>query len=181
MADHGAFIAIRGEDAVKTLAETWLSVKNDWGRHLSEIGSFMPNNAVIVPMFSENGIVGSVLVHEDGSVSPRLMEEYRGRGFGKKLVERALARGMNIRTAYECGVEEIYAKRGFMTVERDARGNGVVLRPQTGEEKRAEKSAESVKAWVEPFSKELFPTVESESFKGMPHWATGIPIAPHPG
>lgn len=141
----------------------------------------MPEGAKIVPMFSENRIVGSVLVHEDGSVSPRLLEEFRGRGNGKRLVEKALERGMRIKTVEACDVEKIYEKHGFMAVERDTLENGTVLRPQTGEEKRNAAEAESVKAWIEPFSKRLVPTVESESFKRMPNGVTGIPIAPHPG
>lgn len=181
MADHGAFIAIRGGDAVKTLAESWYWIKRGWEKHLGRLGEFMPKNAKIVPMFSENRIIGSTLVHEDGSVSPRLLQEFQGRGIGKKLVERARVRGAKIRTVEACGVEEVYAKRGFIAVERDAWGRDIVLRPQTEEEKRSEKSAESVKAWVEPFSKELLPTVASESFREMPYGVTGIPIAPHPG
>lgn len=141
----------------------------------------MPKDAKLVPMFSKNGIIGSVLIHEDGSVSPRLLQEFQGRGIGKKLVERARVRGVKIRTIEACGVEEIYAKRGFMAVERDAWERDIVLRPQTEEEAHNAKEAESVEAWLEPFSKELVPTCESESFKDMPHAMTGIPIAPHPG
>lgn len=68
-----------------------------------------------------------------------------------------------------------------MAVERDLLGRGTVLRPQTEEEMRDEKRAESVTAWGKPFSKAFVPTAQSESFKNMPDGVTGIPIAPHPG
>lgn len=67
-------------------------------------------------------------------MSPRLSEKFRGRGYGKKLVETARAKGARIRTKFGCEVEELYVKRGFLAVERDAWDENVVLRPATDEE-----------------------------------------------
>lgn len=92
LAEHGTFVVLRGEDAVKTLSRDWSRVKEDWREHLSEIGAAMPEGAKIVPMFSENRIVGSVLVHEDATASPRLLEEFRGCGMGIELIKKARAR-----------------------------------------------------------------------------------------
>lgn len=35
--------------------------------------------------------------------------------------------------------------------------------------------------WVNPVPFELQPTADPESFRTMPKWTTGLPLAPHPG
>lgn len=36
-------------------------------------------------------------------------------------------------------------------------------------------------SWVCPVPYALLPTADSESYKSMPAWTTGLPLAPHPG
>lgn len=120
---HGYILGLAGELTIDKLEEQWKKVNEDFKTHMAELSISEEELAgsTLCAMISSKGIIGYVLHHVDGTISPRILDEYRGLGLGRELFERLKEEDSIIKTIPECGVLRLYSAKGFETIKQDGR------------------------------------------------------------
>lgn len=122
LVNHGRLLGLSGDLNLSKLQQQWRTVKTDFFEHMAEVkvdSNLL--NGTINPILSPEGIAGYVYVDQDNAVSPRLLEQSRGKGWGRDLLNVLHQTRSTVKTVAECRVEEFYTTHGFTKVDTDGR------------------------------------------------------------
>lgn len=124
LVDHGYMLGLTPELSVEKLEQQWKEALADIREHWNEVGVSEADLLVggqTVAILAKEGIVGTVRVHPDQTISPRLLPAYQGKGYGRQLIERIKELGLTVKTVNECKVVDFYKKMGFEVVREEGR------------------------------------------------------------
>ena len=121
--DHGYMLGLTDLLSISMLKAQWSEAIEDQAEHWNEVsvGDAELDGGKTVAILSKEGVVGTIRIHADGSVSPRLLPKYQGKGYGRELVSRIKELGLTIKTVNECKVLDYYKEQGFKVVREEGR------------------------------------------------------------
>lgn len=118
---HHGYVIGMPHGGASQLLKDWIRVKESYIAHLGDVQVLDKLEEVhLHPVFVASRIIGVVAEHKSEHwVSCFLLSEYRGKGYGKDLVEEVNRRGLYVNAHDDCGVGDYYVSLGWKSVSRD--------------------------------------------------------------
>lgn len=102
------------------LEKEWRAVCEYLHEHLIQIGEpDIMATMKVRPIFFGPHIAGTFSELQDGSVSVLLTDEWRGRGFGPRIIDSLIATGKTVTVHSNCHVENFYRSYGYAVESTD--------------------------------------------------------------
>jgi len=121
--DHGYMLGLTATLSPTTLRTQWKEALEDQKQHWDEVRAteeeLEGGNSVAI--LGKKGVIGTIRIHSDKSISPRLLPQYQGQGYGKELLHRIKELGLVVKTVDECKVVQFYKDRGFNIINQKGR------------------------------------------------------------
>lgn len=120
---HGYLLGLTEALTTEVLKNQWEKTVQDFEDHLKEVNVSKEElgESKLKAIVSKEGIIGWVNEGKDGTVGLRLLNDYRGRGYGNELVNKIKEENLTVKTIPECGVMRYYKKHGFEIVDFDGK------------------------------------------------------------
>jgi hypothetical protein len=121
--DHGYMLGLTDQLSISKLEAQWKEALQDQTEHWNEVSvdDSDLDGGKTVAILSREGVIGTIRIHADQSISPRLLPRYQGKGYGRELISRIKELGLTIKTVNECKVLDYYKEQGFKVVREEGR------------------------------------------------------------